>query len=109
MLIRRGHARWRIDWSGEGSPEPGHLVRHVTPGGRVSYARVRSVRVIRNRMPLPNGATCRYSVAVQRLDEKPVDPVDWTCHVYASPKRRPRLADSFGSADPAIDPWSPLL
>lgn len=108
-MNRRGHTRWRIDWSGDGMPEAGHLVRHVTPSGRTSYARVQTVRVVRIRMPLPAGATCRYAITVQRLDGKPeAEPVAWTCHAYSPPKRRPCVSDTDGSIDPAVNPWSPL-
>lgn len=99
----RKHPRWRVDWAGEGSPEPGQLVRHVSPSGRTSYARVLNVRVVANRKPLPEGHSCRYTVGIERLDAKPFEPVDWTCWAYGKPKR------SEDSLDPGIDTWSPLL
>jgi hypothetical protein len=102
MRVHRGQTRWRIDWRGEGSPEVGHLVRYVTPTSQCSYARVTSVRVIRNRNPLPPDVLCRYAVTVRRFDDKPAgEAVSWTCYAHAKPKRKPLPID--------VNPWLPPL
>ncbi|NII73241.1 hypothetical protein FHW84_001810 [Dyella sp. SG562] len=98
-MIQRKPTKWRIDWRGAGSPAPGQLVRHVTPTGKCSFARVLTVRVIRNIRPLPDDVQCRYLVTVDRsIPVAAGASADWTCHAYP---RRP-------SIDPETSRWSPL-
>lgn len=88
-------SKWRVDWKGEHEPEPGQLVRFVTPTGKASYHRVTGVRVVMNRNPLPEGVTCRYAVKSIRLDGKPLSELaSWTCFSYSKPKTMPKDLDA---------------
>ena len=73
--------RWTVDWRGEGAPNSGDVIRYVTPTGVCTFARVASVRVVKNRNALADGVTCRYAMGIERLTGRPVgSTVAWTLY-----------------------------
>lgn len=100
--MHRATTKWRVDWGATFFPEVGQLVRHVTPKGEATFARVLCIRVVKTRTPLPESYVCRYALVVERLSERPADePITWTFYAYPKASRRPEVTNR--------DRWSPLL
>lgn len=104
--MRRTGPAWNLDWAGDGAPEVGHVVRRVRTDATVAgFWRLTSVRLVRNRKPLPEGYVARYRIGVEFVGKIRRDlhiagiGVDWT--MYDHP-RKPK---------PSIDHarFSPLL
>lgn len=102
-MKRRGGHRSRIDWGGDGAPSVGDVVRRVSGKGYViGYWRVTSVRLVRNRNPLPEGVSARYALVADFISSNhPGIAVDWTMTDYPR-RQKPKL-------DPSTDRFSPLL
>lgn len=98
--MKRGpHKRWSVDWSGDGEPRVGDIVRHVTAVTKVcSFWRVTDVRLVRHVAPLPEGCVARYKVSVEPRGEHVPQAVAWTLQAW------PRKAKT-----PDTDKFSPLL
>jgi len=102
--MRRAGTTWTLDWAGKRQPEVGHVVRRVREDATVAgFWRLTSVRLVRNRKPLPDGYVARYRVGVQFVAKARHElhgiSVDWT--MYDHPRKpKPSIAQ---------DRFSPLL
>lgn len=101
--MRRRGTTWTLDWAGESPPEVGHVVRRVRDNGIVAgFWRLTSVRLVRNRKPLPEGYVARYRIGVEFVAKKRGDlqgGVNWTMYDHPA-KPRPSITH---------DRFSPLL
>lgn len=101
--MRRAGTTWTLDWAGESSPEVGHVVRRVRSNGIVAgFWRLTSVRLVRNRKPLPEGYVARYRIGVEFVAKKRSDlrgDVNWTMYDHPA-KPKPSITH---------DRFSPLL